>query len=59
MDRARSKEIMLRVLNEKLAILDVLRDATTYNSHDSPDLKEVEGKRVTRARLCDGRNSEH
>jgi hypothetical protein len=29
MDKARSKEIMLRVLNEKLAILDVLRDATT------------------------------
>jgi hypothetical protein len=28
MERARSKEIMLRVLNEKLAILDVLRDAT-------------------------------
>ena len=29
MDSAKSKEIMLRVLNEKLAILDVLRDATT------------------------------
>lgn len=41
MEIARSKEMMLRVLNEKLAILEVLRDAT-ISKGGGPPLKAVD-----------------